>query len=74
MSTTFYVIMQKRRDGKVYADLHKTDHIIYLTPEDAQWALEKDTPNPEYFHVVELVAMTVDDWNELMEEANGGQA
>lgn len=68
MSTTFYAIMQKRRDGMVYADLHKTDHRFYLTPEDAQWALEKDTANPEYFHVVELVAMTVEDWNELMKE------
>ena len=68
MSTTFYVIMQKRKDGKVYADLHKTDQRFYLTLEDAEWALEKDTPNPEFFHVVELVAMTVEDWNELMKE------
>jgi hypothetical protein len=33
--TTFYVIMQKRRDGEVYADLHKTNEIMYLTYEDA---------------------------------------
>lgn len=68
MSTTFYVIMQKRRDGKVYADLHKTEGRFYLTPEDAQRALEKDTPNPEFFHIVELVAMTEEDWDELMKD------
>lgn len=71
MSHTFYVVMQKRTDGKVYADLHKTDGRFYLTEEDAQWALEKDTPNPEYFHVVELVAETFEDWDALMKEAYG---
>ena len=31
----FYVIMVKRQDGKVYADLHKTNEVIYGTMEDA---------------------------------------
>lgn len=68
MSMTFYVVMQKRKDKLIYADLHKTDGRFYLTPEEAQQALETDKPNLQYFHVVELVAMTVEDWSELMKE------
>ena len=68
MSTTFYVIMQKRRDGRVYADLHKTDGRFYLTPEEAKRALENDPIYKEFFHVVELVAMTVEEWDELTKE------
>lgn len=69
MSTTFYVLMQKRGDKRVYADLHKTEGRFYLTLEEAEWAHKKDCPNPEFFHVVELVAMTVEDWNEMMRES-----
>ena len=29
----FFVNMQKRRDGRVYVDLHKTDERIYFTPQ-----------------------------------------
>jgi len=32
----FFVIMLKRQDGKVYADLHKTTEKICLTYEDAE--------------------------------------
>ena len=71
MSHTFYVIMQKRKDGKVYADLHKTNHTFYLTEEEAQHALESDPLYREHYHVVELVAMTFEDWDELMKEAYG---
>ncbi len=73
MSTTFYVVMQKRRDGKVYADLHKTDGSFFLDKDEANRVRESDPIYREHFHVVELVAMTVDDWNELMKEANGGK-
>ncbi len=52
----------------VYADLHKTDHVIYLTPEDAQAAIDADPELAPHRRVVELVAMTVEDWNELMKE------
>jgi len=41
--TEFYVIMLKRQDGKVYADLHKTNQVIYLTIE-------------ENYHIVKLIA------------------
>lgn len=52
----FFVNMQKRGDGKVYADLHKTDHIIYFTPEEAQAAIDSDQILKPHRHVVRLVA------------------
>ena len=52
----FYVNMQKRGDGKVYADLHKTDHTIYFTPEEAQHSIDADPVLRQYRHVVRLVA------------------
>ena len=70
MSHTFYVIMQKRKDGKVYADLHKTDGRFYLTEEEAELAL-KHHPEANHFHVVELVAETFEDWDALMKEDYG---
>lgn len=36
---TFYVIMLKRQDGQVYADLAKTTQQIFLTEREAQNAL-----------------------------------
>lgn len=53
----FYVIMQKRGDGKVYADLHKCPPTFYLTEEDAEAALAVDEL-AAHRHVVELVACT----------------
>ena len=54
--TEFYVIMLKRQDGKVYADLHKTDQFIYLTEEDAYEELNNNKHFKEYYHVVKLIA------------------
>jgi len=34
-----YLNMQKRSDGKIYCDLHKTDHKIYFTEEEALSAI-----------------------------------
>ena len=48
----FYVVMVKRRDGKVYCDLAKTDERIYLNKEDAE-AVTKYYVN---HHVVKMVA------------------
>lgn len=45
MAFEFYVNMQKRKDGKVYADLHKTDHTIYFTPEEAINKAMKEAAN-----------------------------
>jgi len=54
--TEFYVIMLKRQDGKVYADLHKTDQFIYLTEEDAYEELNNKEKFKEYYQVVKLIA------------------
>lgn len=56
----FYVIMQKRQDGKVYADLHKTNQIIYLTEEDAEEDLKHDIDS-SYRHIVKLIAILPND-------------
>lgn len=52
----FYVNMVKRSDGKVYADLHKTDGVIYYAHEDAQKAIDSDPTTSDNRHVVFLVA------------------
>lgn len=53
----FYVNMQKRGDGIVYADLHKTDGRIYFTEEAAQAAIDADPELSRFRHVVQLVAV-----------------
>ena len=52
----FWVIMQKRRDGEVYADLHKTNQKIYLTYEDALEDFNNSEHYKEYYHIVKLLA------------------
>lgn len=52
----FYVVMQRRQDGVVYPDLHKTDGQFYLTLEDAELALA-NKPLSSFFHVVKLIAL-----------------
>jgi hypothetical protein len=54
--TEFYVIMLKRQDGKVYADLHKTNQVIYLTIEDAYEELNNTEHFKENYHIVKLIA------------------
>ena len=53
--TEFYVIMLKRQDGKVYADLHKSTQQIYLTKEDAEGAF-KYFGYQDSYHIVKLIA------------------
>lgn len=55
MSFLIYVNMQKRSDGEVYHDMHKTDGRIYFTPEDAQAAIDADHALAPYRHVVGIV-------------------
>lgn len=62
MATEFYVVMVKRKAGKVYADLHKTDGKMYLIEDDANKALEAMGDIAQHYHVVPLVAMTVDEY------------
>ena len=59
--TEFYVIMQKRSDGVVYPDLHKTTQSIYLTEEDAREELNNNPFWAKYFHVVKLIASLPND-------------
>jgi hypothetical protein len=66
--TEFYVIMSKRHDGKVYADLHKTDQHIYLTIEDAKDEFNKSEHYKEYYHIVKLIACLEDEIKELESE------
>lgn len=63
--TEFYVIMTKRQDGKVYADLHKTNQHIYLTIEDAEDEFNKSEHYKEYYHIVKLIACLEDEIKEL---------
>ncbi len=56
----FYVVMQKRRDGEIYVDLHKTTEKIYLLYEDAEEALNELGVLKEYNHIVKLVAHLYD--------------
>ena len=66
--TIFYVIMQKRQDGKVYADLHKTNQHIYLTAEDAYEELNNNEHYKEYYHVVELIGCLDRELREIKDE------
>lgn len=56
VSHEFWVVMQKRADGKLYVDLAKTTLVIYLTEEDAQQALTDLQEDAQYYHVVPLLA------------------
>ena len=68
--TEFFVIMEKRSDGKVYADLPKSIDKIYLTELDARigfqdkvkWDLRGS------FHIVRLIAYTEDEHALTVEE------
>ena len=66
--TEFYVIMLKRQDGKVYADLHKTNQDIYLTIEDAYEEWNNTEHYKEYYHIVKLIACLEDEIKELESE------
>lgn len=58
--------MQKRNDGKVYADLHKSMDKVFLIKELAEIALDAErTPFREAFHVVRLFACTEEEMAEV---------
>jgi hypothetical protein len=65
--TEFFVIMQKRGDGKVYADLHKSIDKIYLTEEDAREAFQSKVQWDLWgaFHIVRLFACTEEEMAEV---------
>jgi hypothetical protein len=69
----FFVIMLKRQDGKVYADLHKTTEKIYLTYEDAEKELNGGESYEGYFHkdyhhIVRLIACLPETLEELAQD------
>ena len=66
--TEFYVIMQKRQDGKVYADLHKTNQVIYLTIEDAYEEWNNTEHYKEYYHIVKLIACLDGELKEIKDQ------
>jgi hypothetical protein len=68
--TEFFVIMQKRDDGKVYADLHKSIDKIYLTEEDAREAFQSKVQWDSWgaFHIVRLIAYTEDEHALIVEQ------
>lgn len=72
MSTTFFVVMQKRGDGRVFADLHKCLPEMFLTPEDAQAALDADPLLAPHRHVVEMVAMTASEYAMHLDDLDRG--
>jgi hypothetical protein len=60
--------MLKRQDGKVYADLHKTDQFIYLTEEDAYEELNNKEKFKEYYQVVKLIACLDGELKEIKDQ------
>ncbi len=63
MAYEFFVVMQKRSDGKVYADLHKTDERMYLIESDADAALSAMGELEQHFHKVKMVGVLADEWH-----------
>ena len=68
MAYLIYTNMQKRR-GQIYADMHKTDERIYFTKEEAQAAIDADPEIAPYRHVVPIVCMTQDEYQQLIQDA-----
>ena len=52
--------MQKRKDGEIFVDLHKTTEKIYLLEEDAEYALNELGFIKDHCHIVKLVAYLYD--------------
>lgn len=61
MSFLIYVNMQKRPDGKVYPDMHKTDGKIYFSPEEANAAVQADGALAHTRHVVAIECMVYEE-------------
>ena len=68
MAQSFFVNMSKRKDGKVYADLHKADGRIYFEREVAEQELRQDIWQANK-HTGELVALTREEYDELVDRS-----
>lgn len=66
MATEFFVIMLKRADGKVEADMHKCSKVFHTTQGSADAALANflvaDPEIARHYHVVRLLAMTAEEY------------
>ena len=72
MSFLIYTNMLKRGDGRLYADMHKTDGVVYFTPEEAQAAIDADPELARYRHVVPIecdIEGTAPRLRDLLDEA-----
>ena len=65
MAQSFFVNMSKRKDGKVYTNLHKADGRVYFEREVAEQELIQDIWQSNK-HTVELVALTQEEYDELL--------
>jgi hypothetical protein len=66
MATEFFVVMQKRRDGKIYADMHKAIYDkMYLIEEDADAAILELKDLAPHFQKVKIIGMLEDEWEAL---------
>lgn len=65
MSYKVYVVMQARSDNKVCADMHKTNERFYLTPEEAQKAIDADIELAAYKHIVPVIVLTEDEYMQI---------
>lgn len=68
MSFLIWVNMQKRADGKIYADMHKSDDRIHFTKPDAQAAIDFYPELAQHRHPVAIVCEVAaagddPDWN-----------
>ena len=70
MAYEFFVVMQKRSDGKVYADLHKTDERMYLIGREADVALAAMGDLAQHFHKVKMVGVLADEWHNAIYPAD----
>ena len=68
VAQSFFVNMSKRKDGKVYANLHKADGRIYFEREVAEQELRQDIWQANK-HTVELVALTREEYDELVDRS-----
>ena len=61
--TLFWVVMVKRADGKVYADLHKVPGLVFFLSFEEAWyawmTMHPDIRNS--YHVVQLEARCTND-------------
>lgn len=64
MAYEVYVIMSKRKDGIVYADMHKTTEKFYFNFEDAEKDRLQDEVLTNHFHTVKIICMTEKEYDD----------